>query len=400
MADQIVLNHVTKRFTTKTLGDIVAVDDFNLNVHEGECFSFLGPSGCGKSTTLRMIAGLEDLTEGEIELCGKLVSSSKKNLYIPPEERGLGMVFQAFAVWPHMNVFENVAFPLRERRVPKAEITEKVNEMLKLVALSGFEKRSVTSLSGGQQQRVAIARALVNNPKVLLLDEPLAALDLKLRKDMQQELKKIQKATGITFVFVTHDQEEALSMSDTVVVMSEGRIQQIGTPIDIYNEPKNAFVADFIGESNILDGVMLEDRKVRFSGHVFECVDAGFGKMCPVDVVVRPEDVDIVPEEKGHLRGVVTSVTFLGVYYEIIVDINGFKWMIQTTDFVDVDEHIGLFIEPDAIHIMEKSEYSGMFGDYSSFSMEMDEIGELEEENLEELGEVVEAAEAESESAE
>ena len=309
-------------------------------------------------------------------------------------------MFQRYALFPHLNVFENVAFPLREKRVPKAEIEEKVSEMLKLVALSGFEKRSVTSLSGGQQQRVAIARALVNNPKVLLLDEPLAALDLKLRKDMQQELKKIQKATGITFVFVTHDQEEALSMSDTVVVMSEGRIQQIGTPIDIYNEPKNAFVADFIGESNILDGVMLEDRKVRFSGHVFECVDAGFGKQTPVDVVVRPEDVDIVPVEKGHLRGVVTSVTFLGVYYEIIVDINSFKWMIQTTDFVDVDERIGLYIEPDAIHIMEKSEYSGMFGDYSSFSMEMDEIGELEEENLEELGEVVEAAEAESESAE
>ena len=275
--------------------------------------------------------------------------------------------------------------------------------MLRLVNLSGFEKRRVTNLSGGQQQRVAIARALVNSPKVLLLDEPLAALDLKLRKDMQQELKKIQKATGITFVFVTHDQEEALSMSDTVVVMSEGRIQQIGTPIDIYNEPKNAFVADFIGESNILDGVMLEDRKVSFAGHVFDCVDEGFGKRTPVDVVVRPEDVDIVPEEKGMLRGVVTSVTFLGVYYEIIVDIKGFKWMIQTTDFVDVDEHIGLYIEPDAIHVMAKSEYSGMFGDYSSYSMEMDEIGELEEEQLEELGEVVEAAEtaaAESEQGE
>ena len=290
-----------------------------------------------------------------------------------------------------------MAFPLRERRVPKAEIEEKVNEMLKLVALSGFEKRSVTSLSGGQQQRVAIARALVNSPKVLLLDEPLAALDLKLRKDMQSELKKIQKATGITFVFVTHDQEEALSMSDTVVVMSEGRIQQIGTPVDIYNEPENAFVADFIGESNILDGVMLEDNKVRFHGHVFTCVDGGFAPKEPVDVVVRPEDVDIVPEDKGMLKGVVTSVTFLGVHYEIIVDINGFKWMIQTTDFVDVDEHIGLYIEPDAIHIMKKSAYSGMFGDYSSFSMEMDEIGELEDTDLTELGEVA-AAESEDET--
>ena len=305
----------------------------------------------------------------------------------------MNTVFQRYALFPHLNVFENVAFPLRERRLPKAEIEEKVTEMLKLVALGGFEKRSVTSLSGGQQQRVAIARALVNQPKVLLLDEPLAALDLKLRKDMQVELKNIQKATGITFVFVTHDQEEALSMSDTVVVMSEGRIQQIGTPVDIYNEPKNAFVADFIGESNILDGVMLADRKVSFAGHVFECVDSGFERRESVDVVVRPEDVDIVPEEKGMLRGVVTSVTFLGVHYEIIVDINGFKWMIQTTDFVDVDERIGLSIDPDAIHIMKKSEYSGMFGDYSSFSDEMDEIGEVE------IGELS-GLEAESEPAE
>ena len=385
----IELKNVSKSFD----GQLV-LDNINLYIYDNEFLTLLGPSGCGKTTTLRIIAGFETADEGDVIFLGDNINE------LPPHKRNVNTVFQRYALFPHLNVFENVAFPLREKRVPKAEIEEKVQEMLKLVALSGFEKRSVTSLSGGQQQRVAIARALVNNPKVLLLDEPLAALDLKLRKDMQQELKKIQKATGITFVFVTHDQEEALSMSDTVVVMSEGRIQQIGTPIDIYNEPKNAFVADFIGESNILDGVMLEDRKVRFSGHVFECVDAGFGKMCPVDVVVRPEDVDIVPEEKGHLRGVVTSVTFLGVYYEIIVDINGFKWMIQTTDFVDVDEHIGLFIEPDAIHIMEKSEYSGMFGDYSSFSMEMDEIGELEEENLEELGEVVEAAEAESESAE
>ena len=379
---------------TKSFDGVVVLDNINLDIYDNEFLTLLGPSGCGKTTTLRLIAGFESADQGDIIFLGEDIKD------VPPHKRNVNTVFQRYALFPHLNVFENVAFPLRERRVPKAEITEKVNEMLKLVALSGFEKRSVTSLSGGQQQRVAIARALVNSPKVLLLDEPLAALDLKLRKDMQQELKKIQKATGITFVFVTHDQEEALSMSDTVVVMSEGRIQQIGTPIDIYNEPKNAFVADFIGESNILDGVMLEDRKVRFSGHVFACVDSGFGKMTPVDVVVRPEDVDIVPVEKGHLRGVVTSVTFLGVYYEIIVDINGFKWMIQTTDFVDVDERIGLYIEPDAIHIMEKSEYSGMFGDYSSFSMEMDEIGELEEEDLEELGEVVEAAEAESESAE
>ena len=388
----VELKNVTKAFDGQ-----VVLDNINLDIYDNEFLTLLGPSGCGKTTTLRIIGGFESADQGDVIFMGENIND------VPPYKRNVNTVFQRYALFPHLNVFENVAFPLREKRVPKAEIEQRVNEMLHLVALTGFEKRSVTSLSGGQQQRVAIARALVNNPKVLLLDEPLAALDLKLRKDMQQELKKIQKATGITFIFVTHDQEEALSMSDTVVVMSEGRIQQIGTPIDIYNEPKNAFVADFIGESNILDGIMLEDRKVSFAGHVFECVDAGFGKRTPVDVVVRPEDVDIVPEEKGMLKGVVTSVTFLGVHYEIIVDIKGFKWMIQTTDFVDVDEHIGLYIEPDAIHIMEKSEYSGMFGDYSSFSMEMDEIGELEEDKLEELGEVVEAAEAaeaESESEE
>ena len=367
-----------------------AVDDFNLEVKRGEFVTLLGPSGCGKTTTLRMIAGFSMPTEGEILLNGKPITD------LPPYKRPVNTVFQRYALFPHLNVFENVAFPLREKKVPKAEIDQRVNEMLSLVALKGFEKRSVTSLSGGQQQRVAIARALVGRPKVLLLDEPLAALDLKLRKDMQQELKNIQKATGITFIFVTHDQEEALSMSDTVVVMSEGRIQQIGTPIDIYNEPKNAFVADFIGESNIVDGVMLRDRRVSFSGHVFDCVDEGFEPKEPVDVVIRPEDVDIVPEDKGMLRGVVTSVTFLGVHYEIIVDIDGFKWMIQTTDFVDVDEHIGLYIEPEAIHIMKKSEYSGMFGDYSSFSMELDEIGELEQ--IEELGELTEEPEKEGES--
>ena len=382
---------------SKSFDDQVVLDHINLDIYDNEFITLLGPSGCGKTTTLRIIGGFETPDTGDVIFMGENIND------LPPYKRNVNTVFQRYALFPHLNVFENVAFSLREKKVPKDEINRRVTEMLALVALKGFEKRAVTSLSGGQQQRVAIARALVNNPKVLLLDEPLAALDLKLRKDMQQELKKIQKATGITFIFVTHDQEEALSMSDTVVVMSEGRIQQIGTPIDIYNEPKNAFVADFIGESNILDGIMLEDRKVSFAGHVFECVDAGFGKRTPVDVVVRPEDVDIVPEEKGMLKGVVTSVTFLGVHYEIIVDIKGFKWMIQTTDFVDVDEHIGLYIEPDAIHIMEKSEYSGMFGDYSSFSMEMDEIGELEEDKLEELGEVVEAAEAaeaESESAE
>ena len=383
----IELKNITKSFD----GEVV-LDNISLDIYDNEFMTLLGPSGCGKTTTLRIIAGFEQPDQGEVYFLGEDIAA------LPPHKRNVNTVFQRYALFPHLNVFENIAFPLREKKVGNAEIQEKVTEMLKLVALTGFEKRSVTSLSGGQQQRVAIARALVSKPKVLLLDEPLAALDLKLRKDMQQELKNIQKATGITFVFVTHDQEEALSMSDTVVVMSEGRIQQIGTPIDIYNEPKNAFVADFIGESNILDGVMLRDRRVSFSGHVFDCVDEGFELKEAVDVVIRPEDVDIVPAEKGMLRGVVTSVTFLGVHYEIIVDINGFKWMIQTTDFVDVDEEIGLYIEPEAIHIMKKSEYSGMFGDYSSFSMELDEIGELEQ--IEELGELTDEPAEESERGE
>ena len=365
----IELKNITKSFD----GEVV-LDHIDLDIYDNEFLTLLGPSGCGKTTTLRLIGGFTTPDEGDIIFMGENINE------LPPYNRQVNTVFQKYALFPHLNVFENVAFPLREKKVPRDEIDQRVNEMLSMVALTGFEHRSVTSLSGGQQQRVAIARALISRPKVLLLDEPLAALDLKLRKDMQQELKKIQKAMGITFVFVTHDQEEALSMSDTVVVMSEGRIQQIGTPIDIYNEPQNAFVADFIGESNILDGVMLADYKVNFSGHTFDCVDAGFEKRENVDVVIRPEDVDIVSEEKGMLKGVVTSVTFLGVHYEIIVDIGGIKWMIQTTDFVDVDEHIGLYIEPDAIHIMKKSEYSGMYGDYSSFSNEFDELSDAESE--------------------
>ena len=365
----IELKNITKSFD----GEVV-LDHINLDIYDNEFLTLLGPSGCGKTTTLRLIGGFTTPDEGDIIFMGENINE------LPPYKRNVNTVFQRYALFPHLNVFENVAFPLREKKVPRDEIDQRVNEMLSMVALTGFEHRSVTSLSGGQQQRVAIARALISRPKVLLLDEPLAALDLKLRKDMQQELKKIQKAMGITFVFVTHDQEEALSMSDTVVVMSEGRIQQIGTPIDIYNEPQNAFVADFIGESNILDGVMLADYKVNFSGHTFDCVDAGFEKLENVDVVIRPEDVDIVSGEKGMLKGVVTSVTFLGVHYEIIVDIGGIKWMIQTTDFVDVDEHIGLYIEPDAIHIMKKSEYSGMYGDYSSFSNEFDELSDAESE--------------------
>ena len=365
----IELKNISKAFDGETV-----LDRISLDIYDNEFLTLLGPSGCGKTTTLRIIGGFESPDEGDVIFMGEKIND------MPPHKRNVNTVFQRYALFPHLNVFENVAFPLREKKAARDEIEEKVKEMLSMVALTGFEQRSVTSLSGGQQQRVAIARALISKPKVLLLDEPLAALDLKLRKDMQQELKNIQKATGITFIFVTHDQEEALSMSDTVVVMSEGKIQQIGTPVDIYNEPQNAFVADFIGESNILDGVMIDDYKAAFSGHVFRCVDKGFEKKEAVDIVVRPEDVDIVPEEKGMLQGVVTSVTFLGVHYEIIVDINGFKWMIQTTDFVDVNEHIGLYIEPDAIHVMKKSEYSGMYGDYSSFSNELDELSDAESE--------------------
>ena len=363
----IELKNISKSFDGEKV-----LENINLDIYDNEFLTLLGPSGCGKTTTLRMIGGFEQPDEGDVIFMGERIND------VPAHKRNVNTVFQRYALFPHLDVYENVAFSLRERKVPKDEIDEKVTEMLSMVMLSNFAHRKVTSLSGGQQQRVAIARALINRPKVLLLDEPLGALDLKLRKDMQQELKKIQKATGITFVFVTHDQEEALTMSDTVVVMSEGKIQQIGTPTDVYNEPTNAFVADFIGESNILDGVMLQDFKVRFAGHVFDCVDKGFAPNEPCDVVIRPEDVDIVREEDGMIRGVVTSVTFMGVHYEIIVDIDGFKWMIQTTDFVDVDEHIGLSIDPDAIHIMKKSEYSGMFGDYSTYSDEEEELREIE----------------------
>lgn len=359
----IELKNISKAFDGETV-----LDGISLDIYDNEFITLLGPSGCGKTTTLRIIGGFTTPDEGDLIFMGERIND------VPPHKRHVNTVFQKYALFPHLNVFENVAFPLRERKVPKKEIKEKVDRMLSMVMLSGFADRRVTSLSGGQQQRVAIARALVNEPKVLLLDEPLGALDLKLRKDMQQELKKIQKNTGITFVFVTHDQEEALSMSDTIVVMSEGKIQQIGTPSDVYNEPINAFVADFIGESNIVDGVMLEDFRVSFGGHVFECLDKGFAKKEPVDVVIRPEDVDIVAPDKGMLCGTVTSVTFMGVHNEAIVDIDGFKWMIQTTDPVHENTYIGITLEPDAIHIMKKSEYSGRFGDYSSFSNELDEL--------------------------
>ena len=358
----------------------VVLDNINLYINDKEFLTLLGPSGCGKTTTLRIIGGFQEPTSGDVFFDGVRINS------VPPHKRAVNTVFQRYALFPHLNVFENIAFGLR---IPKAdpetkkkvklseeEIQERVTEMLQVVNLKGFEKRRVNQLSGGQQQRVAIARALVNRPKVLLLDEPLGALDLKLRKDMQNELKRIQQSLGITFVYVTHDQEEALAMSDTVVVMDAGKIQQIGTPEDIYNEPKNAFVADFIGESNILDGIMRADGVVEIFNRRFVCLDKGFAKDEPVDVVIRPEDVDIVPEEQGQLKGTVTSVTFKGVHYDTIVDFYGFKWLIQTTDFCPVDSHIGIKIDPDGIHVMKKSQYSGMFGDYSSYSEEYDEISD------------------------
>ena len=348
--------------------DEIVLDDINLYFNDKEFLTLLGPSGCGKTTTLRIIGGFIKPTSGDVMFDGVRIND------VPPHKRKVNTVFQKYALFPHLDVYENVAFGLRIAKVPEEEIDERVTEMLEIVSLKGFENRRVAQRSGGQQQRVAIARALVNRPKVLLLDEPLGALDLRLRKDMQNELKRIQQAMGITFIYVTHDQEEALSMSDTVVVMDKGRIQQIGTPEDIYNEPKNAFVADFIGESNILDGVMLEDRLVKFFGRRFKCVDAGFEKNEPVDVVIRPEDIDIVPPDNGHLCGTVTSVTFKGVHYDTIVDFTGFKWLIQTTDYHSVGEYIGIRLEPEDIHIMHKSEYSGMFGDYSSYSAEYDEM--------------------------
>ena len=360
----------------------VVLDNINLYINDQEFLTLLGPSGCGKTTTLRIIGGFQTPTQGDVFFDGVRIND------VPPHKRTINTVFQRYALFPHLNVFENIAFGLRipktdpesrrKVKLPESEIQERVLEMLKVVNLKGFEKRAVSSLSGGQQQRVAIARALVNRPKVLLLDEPLGALDLRLRKDMQIELKRIQQAMGITFIYVTHDQEEALAMSDTVVVMDEGKIQQIGTPEDIYNEPKNAFVADFIGESNIIDGIMRADGVVEIFNRRFQCLDKGFAKDEPVDVGIRPEDVDIVPEGQGQLKGTVTSVTFKGMQYDIIVDFYGFKWLIQTTDLSPVGSRIGIKIDPDGIHVMKKSHYSGMFGDYSSYSEEYEEISDAD----------------------
>ena len=369
----IGVEHVSKFF-----GDKAVLNDVNLSVRKGEFVTILGPSGCGKTTLLRLIAGFQTASEGVITIAGKDITQT------PPHKRPVNTVFQKYALFPHLNVFNNIAFGLKLKKLPGATIEKKVKQALRMVGMTDYEDRDVDSLSGGQQQRVAIARAIVNEPEVLLLDEPLAALDLKMRKDMQMELKEMHQKLGITFVYVTHDQEEALTMSDTIVVMNKGKIQQIGRPEDIYNEPKNAFVADFIGESNILDGVMLEDYVVKFFGRKFQCVDKGFAPNEPVDVVIRPEDVDIVPPEQGHLCGTVTSVTFKGVHYDTIVDFKGFKWLIQTTDYCPVAAYIGIRLNPEDIHIMHKSEYSGLYGDYSSYSAEYDEIADASEEEADE----------------
>ena len=365
----IDLKDITVRY-----GDNTVLENLNLYINEKEFITLLGPSGCGKTTTLRAIAGFIKPDSGEVIFEGKVIND------VPPHKRKVNTIFQRYALFSHLNVYENIAFGPQLQKKSKDEVRKIVADMLSLVNLKGFEQRTIDSLSGGQQQRVAIARALANNPHVLLLDEPLGALDLKLRKDMQRELKNIQQELGITFIYVTHDQEEALSMSDTVVVMDKGKIQQIGSPEDIYNEPVNAFVADFIGESNIVDAIMLEDYSVTFGGVRFKCLDSGFAKNEFVEAVVRPEDIKIVePGAKAALTGTITSVTFKGVHFEILVDVGGFIWMIQTTqENLKEGQTIGMYIEPDAIHIMKRSEYSGEFGDYSSFSDEMDHISDAE----------------------
>lgn len=333
---------------SKSFEDNCVLDDLSLKIRKNEFLTLLGPSGCGKTTTLKIIAGFEEADNGEVLFNGTDIST------LPPYKRPVNTVFQKYALFPHMNVYENIAFGLKIKKTPKDEIDSKVKEMLKLVSLTGFEKRKIESLSGGQQQRVAIARALINEPEVLLLDEPLGALDLKLRKEMQLELKRIQQRLGITFIFVTHDQEEALTMSDTIIVMNKGKIQQMGSPEDIYNEPSNAFVADFIGESNILDGVMLEDYKVKFCNRIFDCVDKGFNKDELIDVVVRPEDIKIVDANDGMLKGMVKSIIFKGVHYEMEVEEGNITWIIHNTKFAEVNSEVGLDIYPEDIHIMRK----------------------------------------------
>lgn len=334
---------------SKEFGGQKVLKNITLYFNRNEFLTLLGPSGCGKTTTLRIIGGFETPDTGDILFEGKKINN------LPPYKRKVNTVFQRYALFTHMNVYENIAFGLRIKKKDEKFVREKVKEVLGLVNLSGYEKREIDSLSGGQQQRIAIARALVNEPQVLLLDEPLGALDLKLRKDMQLELKKIQQSLGITFVYVTHDQEEALTMSDTIVVMNEGVIQQIGTPVDIYNEPKNAFVADFIGESNIMDGVMVRDFYIEIKGKGFDCVDKGFKPDENVDVVIRPEDIKLVPYHEGMIEGIVESVIFKGVHYEMFVkDSNGYSWMVHSTLMESIGTKVGMNVIPSDFHIMKK----------------------------------------------
>lgn len=335
---------------SKSFDGVPVLDELNLYIRENEFLTLLGPSGCGKTTTLRILGGFEHPDTGKVLFDGRDITDT------PPNKRQLNTVFQKYALFPHMSIAENIAFGLKIRGKSKAYIDDKIRYALKLVNLEGYEHRSPSALSGGQQQRIAIARAIVNEPKVLLLDEPLGALDLKLRQDMQYELIRLKNELGITFVYVTHDQEEALTMSDTIVVMNQGYIQQIGTPEDIYNEPQNAFVADFIGDSNILDGIMVEDKLVEILGVKFPCVDVGFGRNCPVDVVIRPEDIDLVSPEAGTIQGRVTHLIFKGVHYEMEVEAHGYEWLVHSTDMVAVGEEVGIHVDPFDIQIMNKPE--------------------------------------------
>ena len=339
----IDLSHIFKSYD----GDLI-LDDLSLSVKENSFVTLLGPSGCGKTTTLRIIGGFEKPDKGQVIFDGEDITN------MPPNKRQLNTVFQKYALFTHMSIAENIAFGLKIKGKSKSYIDDKIRYALKLVNLDGFENRSVDSLSGGQQQRIAIARAIVNEPKLLLLDEPLGALDLKLRQDMQYELIRLKNELGITFIYVTHDQEESLTMSDTILVMNQGYIQQMGSPEDIYNEPQNAFVADFIGESNIIEGTMLEDRLVKILGAKFPCVDEGFGRNRPVDVVIRPEDVDLVKPEEGTIQGVVSHLIFKGVHYEMEVQANGFEWLVHSTDMFPVGQKVGIHVDPFDIQIMHK----------------------------------------------
>ena len=342
---------------SKSFGEKCVLDDINLDIKRGEFVTLLGPSGCGKTTLLRMLAGFARADVGKISMGGREISD------IPPHQRPLNTVFQRYALFPHLNVFENIAFGLKLNKVPTKEIENRVRKALKMVSMTDYESRDVNSLSGGQQQRVAIARAIVNRPQVLLLDEPLAALDLKMRKDMQMELKEMHRTLGITFIYVTHDQEEALTLSDTIVVFSEGRIQQIGSPIDIYNEPVNSFVADFIGESNILNGTMIRDHEVEFIGHRFECIDEGFGQNTAVDVVIRPEDIYLIGNpENAAFTGTIKSCTFKGVHYEMFVETDkGYELMIQDYNAFEVGSTVGMLVKPSDIHVMRKERTCNSF---------------------------------------